>query len=235
MLPRLVFALIALAGLLHAHNVPSMTIESRFTEAGKFDLTINFDPRAFLAADPRSLPPVTGSWFSDQSPEQAAATLEKASDYLRQSVGVLFNGRPIPLPELTIQPIDGADNTPLKPDTLELHLLAKCAAPVPEGTTEFQIAFAKSAAIDLILLNALENAAERKPQVLFPGETSRPFVFRSAPPAPVAATPPATQGEWLSTLALVIVGAAVFIGWRLLSKYRHFHRGHRKPRDRNDE
>ena len=31
MLFRLFFALIALSGLLHAHNVPSMTIESRFT------------------------------------------------------------------------------------------------------------------------------------------------------------------------------------------------------------
>ena len=50
---RLLFALIALSGLLHAHNVPSMTIESRFKENGNFDLTINFDPRAFLAADPR--------------------------------------------------------------------------------------------------------------------------------------------------------------------------------------
>jgi hypothetical protein len=235
MLPRLVFALIALSGLLHAHNVPSMTIESRFTASGNFDLTINFDPRAFLAADPRSLPPVAGSWFSDQSPEQAAATLEKASDYLRQSVGLIFNGRPIPLPKLTLQPIDGSDNTPLKPDTQELHLLAKCAAPAPEGATEFQISFAKNAAIDLILLNALENAAERKPQVLFPGETSRPFVFRSAPPPPVAVTPPAPKGSYLSTLALVIALAAVFIGWRLLSKYRHFHRGHRKPRDRHPD
>lgn len=235
MLPRLVFALIALSGLLHAHNVPSMTIESRFTAAGNFDLTINFDPRAFLAADPRSLPPVAGAWFSDQSPDQAAATLEKAEDYLRQSVGILFNGRPIPLPKLTIQPIDGSDNTPLKADTQELHLLAKCAAPVPEGATEFQVSFAKNAAIDLILLNALENAAERKPQVLFPGETSRTFVFRSTPPPPPAAVEVSPKSSITSTVVLVIALAAVFIGWRLLKKYRHFHRGHRNPKDRLQE
>jgi len=235
MLPRLVFALIALAGLLHAHNVPSMTIESRFTADGNFELTINFDPRAFLATDPRSLPPVTGAWFSDQSPEQAAATLEQAGDYLRQSVGLIFNGRPIPLPKLTLQPIDGADNTPLKPDTQELHLLAKCAQPIPEGATEFQVSFAKNAAIDLILLNALENAAERKPQVLFPGETSRTFAFRSTPPPPPpAAVEVSPKGSTTSTVLLVIALAAVFIGWRLLNKYRHFHRGHRKPRDRGD-
>ncbi|MBK8038429.1 MAG: hypothetical protein IPK22_15045 [Verrucomicrobiaceae bacterium] len=231
---RLIFALFTLSGLLHAHNVPSMTIESRFKENGNFDLTINFDPRACLAADPRTLPPVAGSWFSDQSPEQAAATLEKARDYLRQSVGLIFNGRPIPLPELTLQPIDGADNTPLKPDTQELHLLAKCAAPVPDGATEFQITFAKTAAIDLILLNALEGTTERRPQVLFPGETSRPFVFRtSPPPPPVAAAAP--ERSTISIILFFITATAVFIGWRLLSKYRHFHRGHKKPGDRKPE
>lgn len=229
---RLLFALIALSGLLHAHNVPSMTIESRFTAGGNFDLTFNFDPRAFLAADPRTLPPVEGAWFADQSPDQAAATLEKARDYLRQSLGLLFNGKPFPMPELTLQPIDGADNTPLKPDTQELHMLAKCAASVPEGATEFQVTFAKGAAIDLILLNALENAAERRPQVLFPGETSRPFVFRSTPPPPTAAVPPPTQNSRISIMTLGVALAAVFIGWSLLGKYRHFHRGHRKPKDR---
>lgn len=229
------FALLWATGLLHGHNVPSMTIESRFTAGGNFDLTINFDPRSFLAADPRSLPPVVGSWFSDQSPDQAASTLEKAREYLRQSIQLLFNGQPLALPKLTIQPIDGADNTPLKPDTQELHLLSKCAAPIPEGATEFQIAFGKNAATDLILLNALENAAERRPQVLFPGETSRPFVFRSTPlPAP-AATQAEPKGSTTTTVVLVIALAAVFIGWRLLNKYRHFHRGHRKPKDRLQE
>ena len=229
---RLFFALIALTGLLHAHNVPSMTIESRFTAAGNFDLTINFDPRACLAADPRSLPPVDGSWYSEQAPDQAAATLEKARDYLRQSLSLLFNGKPFPMPDLTLQPIGGADNTPLKADTQELHLLAKCAAPIPDGATEFQVSFAKNAAIDLILLNALENAAERRPQVLFPGETSRTFVFRSTPPPPPVAVEVSPKGSTTSTLILVIALAAVFIGWRLLNKYRHFHRGHRKPKDR---
>ena len=138
------------------------------------------------------------------------------------------------MPDLTLQPIDGADNTPLKADTQELHLLAKCAAPVPEGAAEFQVSFAKNAAIDLRGLNGLENAAERKPQVLFPGETSRTFVFRSTLPPPVAAVEVSTKGSTTSTVMLVIALAAIFIGWRLL-KYRHFHRGHRKPKERLQE
>lgn len=230
MLLRLLSALLSLTGLLGAHNVPSMTIESRFTTGGDFSLTINFDPRAFLADDPRSLPPVDGAWFASQTPDQAAATLEKAREYLRHSISLLFDGKLTPLPELTLQPIDGGDNTPLKPDTLELHLLARCTAPVPGGTTTFEVAFAKTAGIDLILLNALEKAEERRPQVVFPGETSRPFIFRSAPPARL--TPRPTSQNPATTIALVIAISAVFAGWRLLRKYRHFHRGHRKPKRR---
>jgi hypothetical protein len=231
MLHRILFALLAFVGPLHAHNVPSITIESQFTADETFDLTIHFDPRIFLAADPRTLPPVDGTWFSNQSPDQASATLIKADEYLRKSLGLVFNGRPIPLPKLTIQPVDGADNTPLSPDTQELHFLAQCAARIPKEATEFQVVFAKSAAVDLILLNTLENTADRRPQVLFPGETSRPFLFRhTLRSAPIAteASPPVPASP---SVTLLIALVAVFVGWRLLKKYRHFHRGHRKPKD----
>jgi hypothetical protein len=214
MLHRILFALLAFVGPLHAHNVPSITIESQFTADETFDLTIHFDPRIFLAADPRTLPPVDGTWFSNQSPDQASATLIKADEYLRKSLGLVFNGRPIPLPKLTIQPVDGADNTPLSPDTQELHFLAQCAARIPKEATEFQVVFAKSAAVDLILLNTLENTADRRPQVLFPIATE------ASPPVPAS-----------PSVTLLIALVAVFVGWRLLKKYRHFHRGHRKPKD----
>ena len=230
--PRLFPTLLLLLGHLHAHNIPSITLETRFQPAGNFDLLIDFDPRVFLAFDPRSLPPIEGAWFSDQSPDQAAATLRKADEYLKKSLTLVFNGRQTSLPKLTIQPIDGTDNTLLKPDTQELHLLAKCSAPIPKEATEFQVAFAKSAAVDLILLNTFENASERRPQVLFPGETSRPFLFRhnTTPPLVASKTSPTSSHP---SVALLITLIAIFIGWRLLKKHRHFHRGHRKPKEQD--
>lgn len=216
-------------GGLQAHNVPSMTIEAQFKDDRTFEISINFDPRAFLASDPRALPPVPASWYRDQSPEQVAATLGKAQEYVETSIQLLFSGVAHPLPELKLQPIDGSDNTPLKPETQELHLLATGAGPIPDSAAEFQLAFAKTAAIDLILLESLENAPNRRPQVVFPGETSRAFALRHvAASAPITPTP-ASKPSYLVIGTFVIVFVVVVAGWRLRRKYRHHHRFHRKP------
>jgi hypothetical protein len=49
----------------------------------------------------------------------------------------------------------------------------------------------------------------------------------------VAAAAP--ERSTTSIILFFITATAVFIGWRLLSKYRHFHRGHKKPRDQKPE
>ena len=215
-------------GDLRAHNVPSTTIEVYFKDDDTFELSVNFDPRAFLASDPRSLPPVPGSWYRDQSPEQVAATLGKAEEYIEGSVKLLFDGQPQPLPELKVQPIDGSDNTPLKKGTEELHLLATGAGPSAKDATEFRLAFDEGAAVELILLQSTEDGMEKRPQVLFPGETSRPFVLRTVPKTVAKPVDQATSPLLIVTLVVAII--AVFVGWRLLKKYRHYHRHHRKPR-----
>lgn len=216
-------------GRLQAHNVPSMTIEAQFKGDQSFEISINFDPRAFLASDPRALPPVPASWYRDQSPEQVAATLGKAKEYVEASIQLQFGGVAHPLPELKLQPIDGSDNTPLKPETQELHLLATGTGPIPDSAAEFQLSFAKTAGIDLILLESLEDAPNRRPQVVFPGETSRPFSLRpAAARAPVSAAP-ASKPSYLVIATFVIASVVVIIGWRLRRKYRHHHRFHRKP------
>lgn len=216
-------------GGLQAHNVPSMTIEAQFKDDRTFEISINFDPRAFLASDPRSLPPVPASWYRDQSPEQVAATLGKAREYVEASVQLLFSGIACPLPDLKLQAIDGADNTPLKPETQELHLLATGTGAIPDSAAEFQLAFAKTAAIDLILLESLEDAPNRRPQVVFPGETSRAFALRHVAARTPLAPTPTSKPSYPVIATLVIVFIVVIVGWRLRRKYRHHHRFHRKP------
>ena len=115
---------LAVPGLLFAHVVPNMTVEAEFTSAGGYTLRINVDPRTFLAAEPTSLPPVPASWYLEQTPEQVAATHEKAQQYLASALGLLFDGKKTVLPACKIRAMDGADNTPLKADTQEVHLLA---------------------------------------------------------------------------------------------------------------
>jgi len=237
--PRTTLAILALTlpGAAWAHVVPNMTVEADFAADGGYTLSINVDPRTFLAADPTTLPPVPGSWYREQTPEQIAATHEKAGEYLTRALGLLFGGQKTPLPNCAIQAIDGESNTPLTSETQEVHLLASAKGNVPTGAASFQIDFAKDANTTLILLPSHGGKAAPRPQVIFPGETSRAYPLETRAPAPNtrAAPAPASQPPApLFSLGLVItVSVAVMlliVGWRLLSHYRHHHRAHRRPR-----
>ncbi|GAA5147930.1 hypothetical protein GCM10023213_43350 [Prosthecobacter algae] len=158
-----------------AHVVPNMTIEAEFTKGSQFTLKMNLDPRVFLSDQPTSLPPVSADWYLSQSETEKAATYAKATEYLKANVGLTFNDQTLPLPACEFVALDGATYEAVKPDTAETHLLATAKTDVPAGAESFKIAFGKGANVSLILLNSEEGNDERKPQVIFPGETSRPF------------------------------------------------------------
>jgi hypothetical protein len=73
--------------------------------------------------------------------------------------------------------MDGATNEPLKTDSKEVHLLAEMHGMAPGS--DFQIVIGKDANSSVILLNSLGDQMERRPQVLFPGETSRAFAIEA--------------------------------------------------------
>jgi hypothetical protein len=223
-------AFLAVASIARAHVVPNMTVEAEFESKGGYTLRINVDPRIFLASDPTSLPPVPASWYLEQTPEQVAATHEKAQQYLTSALGVLFNEQKAPLPTCKIQAMDGADNTPLKADTQEVHLLATASGQLPANSTSFQIDFARDANTSLILLHSMAGKTELRPQVVFPGETSRPFQLQrvAAAVAPADAPVSKTNNIYL-TIVISVVCIVIISGWLLLSHYRHHHRAHRKP------
>ncbi len=223
-------AFLAVASIARAHVVPNMTVEAEFDSKGAYTLRINVDPRIFLASDPTSLPPVPASWYLGQTPDQVAATHEKAQQYLTSALGVLFNEQKAPLPVCKIQAMDGSDNTPLKADTQEVHLLATASGQLPAKSTIFQIDFAKDANTSLILLHSMAGKTELRPQVVFPGETSRPFQLQQVVAAVAPADAPVSN---TSNIYLIIVSSVacivVIVGWLLLSHHRHHHRAHRKP------
>lgn len=224
---------LAAASIARAHVVPNMTIEAEFDSAGGYTLRINVDPRTFLAADPTSLPPVPSSWYLEQTPEQVAATHEKAQQYLTRSLGLLFDGKKASLPACKIQAMDGADNTPLTADTQEVHLLGTASGQLPAISATFQIDFAKEANTSLILLHSQAGKTELRPQVVFPGETSRPFQLQRVAAAVAPAEAPAAKTNNIYLIIAVSVACIVIItGWMLLSHYRHHHRAHRRPGDR---
>lgn len=229
-LQRALAALLAVISVAQAHVVPNMTVEANFAADRTYTLQINVDPRIFLAADPTTLPPVPGSWYREQTPEQRATTHQKAREYLSGALGVLFGGQKSVLPDCEIQAIDGADNNPLKADTQEIHLLATASGRLPEAAATFQIDFAKDANTTLILLHTQAGRAEPRPQVLFPGETSRAFQLKTAEvAAPPPASPPETSNPLFVLMTLSITIILGIVAWQMLNRHRHHHRAHRKP------
>lgn len=230
-----IWALLGACGLLQAHVVPNMTVEATFEADGSYRMTLNLDPRTFMAADPTTLPPVPSAWYRDQTPSQIQATHEKAREYLVNCLNLLFGGQKTPLPECVFQAIDGSDNTPIKPETQEVHLLASTRGTVPNGATTFQVDYAKTANTPLILLSAVPGKPTQRAQAVFAGETSPAVALWSAPlssstpalrPDSPAAEPAAPIWLVLASGAIII---AIIVGWRLLSYYRRHHRFHRKP------
>ncbi len=223
------------AGSVQAHVVPNMTLEASFASDGSYSMTINVDPRTFMAADPTTLPPVPGSWYREQTPSQITATHQKAAEYLSRSLGLVFDGQKVLLPECVFQAIDGADNTPFDAETQEVHLLATTRGTVPAGAATFQVDFAKEANTTLILLATPPGSSTARARVVFAGETSPVMRLHpegaAAPPVRQLASEPVPEGN---PVWLMLVGAAgliaVIVGWRLLAHYRHHHRFHRKPR-----
>lgn len=168
-----------------AHVVPNMTIEAEFARDHSFVLKMNLDPRVFLSDQPTSLPPVSADWYLNQNEAQKVETYQKATEYLKANVGLTFSDQSLALPIADFVAMDGATNEPVKPDTAETHLLATAKGQVPAGADNFKLAFGKAANVSLILINSEEGNEDRRPQVIFPGETSRPFKITAAPSAPV--------------------------------------------------
>lgn len=190
-----VWLLLMSSGSVQAHSIPSLTVEAIFNMDRSYLLRVNVDPRLFLSTKPTSLPPVEASWYRDQSPEQLKATEKAASDYLATALLPKFSSASAPLPTVTFQPMDGATNRPLGPDSKEVHLLAEAHGQSPASAGDFTLGVGKDAESSVILINSVDGKQERRPQVLFPGETSRPFPLPPAPAGPPPKVEVVTAGE----------------------------------------
>jgi hypothetical protein len=194
-----------------AHVVPNMTIEVDFAKDHGFTLQMNLDPRVFLSDQPTSLPPVSADWYLNQTEEERKATHENATAYLEANVGLKFNDETVPMPPCEFVALDGATYEALTPDTTETHLLATAKSQVPAGADSFKLAFGRRANVSLILITGEEGNEERKPQVLFPGETSRPFKFTAAPVVATEKQAPVRLSEVTVTRVYPDVGKVMLI------------------------
>lgn len=212
----LMFFLVA-CGTAEAHQVPSLTAEALFSTDRGYTLRINLDPRLFISDQPSSLPPVPIEWYRDQKPDELAATKKKAAAYLLKALSIQFGDATRPVENCEFQPMDGATNMPLSADTQEVHLLAEAKGVVPEAAKSFALTLSHDANVSMILLNSFEGTMERRPNVVFPGETSRPFVLAfPAKPMPVEESKGrAGATQWMAVCAaILLLGVLGVLRWR---------------------
>lgn len=226
MFRRLPVCLLLVAPLLRAHQIPNITLEAMFAADHSYTLRVNLDPRVFLSAQPTSLPPVEAGWYLGQSETERQETHLRATEYLQKNLGLRFGSTDVTWPATEITAIDGSTLEPLKPDTAETHLLAVTKGRVPGGGASFELVFGPEANVSLILLNSEDGKPERRPQVLFPGESSRPYKLTATPvlAAPAPSPPPAPKPRGLRLDdALLLLGLPLIIlviAWRLRKRSR---------------
>jgi len=191
-------------GALRAHTVPVVVIEAEFGSAREVIIKVNLDPRLFLSAQPTAVPPVPASWWFEQDEAAKQNTRRAAADYVGRTFG--FNVGATPLKgDWKVEPIDSASAFPLGEASSEAHLLVEHRGSLPSGPGDFKLAVGKDCSVAVILLCSNTGDAERRPQSLFPGETSRAFPL--PPPsepvrqATVSQAPESGATDWLARLA----------------------------------
>ncbi len=185
---HLLSAVCLLAPVLGAHTVPTITAEAEFGADRAYILRVNLDPRLLLSEQPATLPPVPAAWWFDQNENARADSLAAAAAFVERTVRFQAGDSRLE-GGWKVVAVDSASAFPLGPNSAETHLLAEQRGSLPDAAGEFKVTLDERAAVGLILLNSVEGKAERYPQAIFPGESSRGFKLpeRTEPdPVPVA-------------------------------------------------
>jgi hypothetical protein len=200
----LVVIAFACCGALRAHTVPVVVIEAEFSSTREAVIKVNLDPRLFLSKQPTAVPPVPASWWFEQDEAGKQKTRSAAAAYVERTFA--FNvGATALKAGWKVEAIDSASAFPLGEASTEAHLLVEHHGPLPPNAGDFKLAVGKDCAVAVILLCSNIGDAERRPQSLFPGETSRAFPLPSPPEAVQqmnhSQTPESSSIVWLARLA----------------------------------
>jgi hypothetical protein len=214
----LLVATTAMCGGLHAHPVPSITIEAEFGSKREVVIKVNLDPRLFLEAVPTAVPPVPASWWFEQDDAAKEKTKLDAAAYVERSFAFTVGTTPLK-GAWQVQPIDSVSAFPLGQASMEAHMLVEHHGTLPDAPGDFKVAIAKDCAVAILLLCSNIGEAERRPQSLFPGENSRAFPLPPLPakPAPENAAVPAQSSSIFALLgSITLPSSRHFIGDHLI-------------------
>lgn len=200
-----------------AHTVPGMTVEAEFGPRREGVILVNVDPRLFLATPPTSMPPLPAAWWLEQDDGERRATTEQAIAFVNDTLTIEV-GSGVMKGEWKIHAVDSATITALAPASAEVHLLAEHRGPLPPNGGDFRVRVAPGTPVPVLLLVALEGAADRKPQLVLAGESSRGFPLPEIPVAEELRQPQDGSGKadsqrYAPTVVAALGGLMLLCWW----------------------
>ena len=169
--PLLVAAvLLGSAAALFAHPEPDIPVRSQFGKDGECLVTIELDPRCFVA-EPITQPYTVKRALDAMTPERKAELKKLAGDLIKNSIDFLFEptGKVEPAFEIDF---GGIAEAPLKVDEDPVMLICKWKTKTPAGATGWRLQATKAAKFAVVFRNYIEGVEQPRFSVLFPGEKS---------------------------------------------------------------
>lgn len=161
-----------------AHPEPDIPVRTQFMKDGTCTVTIELDPRCFVA-EPITTPYTVKRALDAMTPERKAELRKLSRDLIKTSIEFLFEPTGKVEPEFGVD-FSGINNAPLKTDEDPVMLVCTWKTKMPPGATGWRLKATKAAKFAIIFRNYLEGVEQPRFSVLFPGETSFLFDLRSA-------------------------------------------------------
>ena len=159
-----------LGGIASAHPEPDLPVKSQFMKDGTCAVTIELDPRCFVAA-PITEPYTVKRALDAMTPERKEELKKLAKDLIKTSIEFLFEPTGKVEPDFAVE-FSGINNAPLKTEEDPVMLICTWKTKTPAGATGWRLHTLKTAKFAVIFRNHIEGVEQPRFSVLFPGETS---------------------------------------------------------------
>ena len=167
---NIILSLTFFSSLLNGHPIPDIPVIGSFDQNGSSVITIEIDTRSF-AEDPEEVPMLEWEAFNKLTEEEKENLLLQGKNMIQDTLLIRFNEKKWVLPSFDYnfeKKIGG--NSVEETDTFVIRGYAH--RKLDSDINSYQIRAKESAEYDVIFTNRLNGIAQKRVNVLFPGEDS---------------------------------------------------------------
>lgn len=156
-----------------AHPIPDVPVRAYFGSDGSASFEVELDLRCFVE-DPLNEPYLVNATLQAMDDAARAELMVPASAFFEKTATIIFD----PLSPESVDPrfvaefgkVGGGE---LKEAEDPVAVMLRWQAPLPEGVEAYRLEALETGELSVLFLNHLDGLAQKRMQVLFPGETSK--------------------------------------------------------------